>query len=60
MAESPAGLPDPLAEEIERLDKLFRVDRERLKSISQRFREELEEGLEADGKNIACLESSIS
>jgi hypothetical protein len=30
---------------MERLDKLFWVDQEKLKSISRRFREELEEGV---------------
>lgn len=41
-----------LATEMDRLDKLFWVGREKLKEITSRFVEELEEGLQKDGANI--------
>ena len=44
---------------MQKLEKLFWVDRDKLKSISKSFGEELEEGLQADGKNIVCLESPL-
>lgn len=38
------SMPAALKEEIGRLENLFWVDKDTLKRISQRFREELEEG----------------
>jgi len=40
-----ANLEGDLAEEMKRLDELFMVDKKKLKEISQRFGEELEEGM---------------
>ncbi|ETN42290.1 uncharacterized protein HMPREF1541_04231 [Cyphellophora europaea CBS 101466] len=41
-----------LADAIERLDQLFSVNQKTLKEICQRFQEELEDGLAANGRNI--------
>ena len=39
------GLSDELEREIQRLDELFWISREKLKAISERFEEELVEGM---------------
>jgi hexokinase len=45
-------LEGELAKEMDRLDDLFWVSREKLKEITSRFVEELEEGLQKDGANV--------
>jgi len=58
---SKADLPDSLAEEVKKLKELFWVGRDKLKSICERFGQELQEGLEANGRNIVRLDTdSIS
>ncbi|KAF2097559.1 putative hexokinase HXK1 [Rhizodiscina lignyota] len=47
------SLSRDLRTEIERLDELFWVSGETLKAISKRFQEELDEGLQENGRNIA-------
>jgi hexokinase len=42
-----------LEQHLEDLERLFWVSKEKLKTISQRFQEELEEGLAEDGQNIS-------
>jgi hexokinase len=42
-----------LERHLEELEELFWVSKEKLRIISRRFREELEEGLEANGRNIS-------
>ncbi|KAK5942259.1 hypothetical protein PMZ80_004822 [Knufia obscura] len=46
-------LPTELRDELEKLEQQFYVDRKKLKQISERFQQELEEGLQDHGKNIA-------
>ena len=41
-----ANLPPELEQELERLDKEFWVDDQKLKEIVKRFREELNEGMQ--------------
>ena len=48
---SPAS--NDLQKELTELEDLFWVSREKLKAIVKRFQQELEEGLEANGKNIS-------
>jgi hexokinase len=43
--EAMADLPPELEKELAQLDKDFWVSRQKLKDISKRFREELEEGI---------------
>lgn len=50
--EAMAELPSPLEKELQRLDGEFWVSQEKLKEIVQRFQEELDEGLQANGRNI--------
>ncbi|KAF1950296.1 hypothetical protein CC80DRAFT_529005 [Byssothecium circinans] len=47
-----ADMSPELEKEMERLDQAFWVSGEKLKEIVQRFREELDEGLQENGKNI--------
>jgi hexokinase len=49
---STALLPQALGRELKELEQLFRVSKEKLKLVTQRFQEELKEGLKANGKNI--------
>jgi hypothetical protein len=44
-----------LKRELESLEDQFHVSSQKLKQISERFEEELKEGLEADGANIVSL-----
>lgn len=46
------GLSGELQVELEKLEELFTVNTEKLKQITKRFQEELEEGLQENGKNI--------
>ncbi len=48
-----AGSSGDLQKELKELEDLFWVSKEKLKDIVRRFQEELEEGLEANGKNIS-------
>ena len=48
-----ATTTEGLEKELKELEKLFWVSTDKLKSITKRFQEELEEGLEANGKNIS-------
>lgn len=48
------SLPPTLQTELGDLEAQFNVDAKRLKQISHRFEEELQEGLEKDGSNIVC------
>lgn len=47
-----AQLSEPLASELQKLERQFVVDQSKLKQILDRFIEELEEGLRVDGSNI--------
>ena len=47
LAESLHDLPHELREEMARLDEVFCVDRQKLKSITNRFQEELEDGTQS-------------
>ncbi|KAK5075584.1 hypothetical protein LTS08_001349 [Lithohypha guttulata] len=49
------GLPKELRDELDKLEKQFTVTTEKLKEITKRFQEELEEGLKENGKNIAMF-----
>lgn len=53
-------LPDRLKAEFQDLEKQFVVDKSKLKAISARFQEELEEGLKANGSNIVSMQTSSS
>ena len=48
-----AELTEQLTEEFENLERQFWVSKEKLKEISQRFEQELQDGLEANGRNIS-------
>ncbi|RYP08720.1 hypothetical protein DL764_001740 [Monosporascus ibericus] len=48
-----ANLPENLRGALRSIEDQFTVDTAKLKQISQRFEEELREGLEKDGQNIA-------
>lgn len=50
--EAMADLPQELSGELDKLDKEFWVGPQKLKDITDRFVEELNEGLEEDGRNI--------
>ncbi|OCT52559.1 Hexokinase [Cladophialophora carrionii] len=59
--EFPDDLPEKLGEELRRLEQLFTVDTAMLKTISDRFGEELQAGLEGKGDipmNITWVTSS--
>lgn len=45
-------LPENMKNELEDLERQFTVDKQKLKDITKRFQEELEEGLQENGKNI--------
>ncbi|RYP75159.1 hypothetical protein DL770_007467 [Monosporascus sp. CRB-9-2] len=47
------NLPEKLRGALKSIEEQFTVDTAKLKQISQRFEEELREGLEKDGRNIA-------
>lgn len=47
------GLSKDLEDHLLQLEQLFWVSKEKLKTISKHFQEELEEGLEANGQNIS-------
>lgn len=53
LVEQVRNLPDGLQQELRRLDELFWVGTDKLKEISDRFGEELAEGLEEEGRNIS-------
>lgn len=46
------SLPPALQDELRSLEEQFKVDTTKLKKISKRFEEELQEGLRKDGANI--------
>ncbi|OAG42666.1 hypothetical protein AYO21_02949 [Fonsecaea monophora] len=50
--EIPDDLPEKLGEELRRLEQLFTVDTATLKKITDRFGEELEDGLQKHGSNV--------
>ncbi|OAP61582.1 hypothetical protein AYL99_03785 [Fonsecaea erecta] len=50
--EIPSDLPEKLGEELRRLEQLFTVDTTVLKKITDRFGEELDEGLRKHGSNV--------
>lgn len=52
-----ADLPQELSDELDKLDEDFWVGPQKLKEITNRFVEELNEGLEEDGRNIVCIYS---
>lgn len=54
-AEAMADLPQELSDELDKLDEEFWVGSKKLKDITDRFVEELNEGLEEDGRNIVGL-----
>jgi hypothetical protein len=49
------ALPPDLRQELERLEKEFSVDAQKLKEISQQFEQELQDGLDKYGSNIVSL-----
>lgn len=42
--ESVQVMPDALSQELDRLEHMFRIDQAKLKQITQRFTEQLDEG----------------
>ena len=48
-----AELSEQLAKEFEDLERQFWVSKEKLKEISERFEQELQDGLEVNGRNIS-------
>lgn len=47
------GDGDRLANQLKSLERVFWVSKEKLKQISQRFEEELQDGLQENGRNIS-------
>ena len=56
--QSPEKLPLPnneLAQELEKLDKMFWIDQQKLKDITKQFEIELDQGLKKNDQNIVCF-----
>lgn len=45
-------LSGPLLAEFQRLEQAFTISKDKLKEVTARFREELQEGLDADHQNL--------
>lgn len=53
------SLPQALQKELKRIESDFTLDTAMLKKITDRFIEELREGLEKPNQNLVCIPSDI-